>query len=125
MSLCRVAPALAALSLGVAPAQAHHAFTLYDLSRSETLEGTIKAFEWTNPHTLTDLVVHDTASGRDGDWSIEGGSPNGLTRFGWTSDALKPGDKAVIVVHPRKDGTRRGLLVTATVDGKTYGVRAR
>ena len=108
-----------------APAFAHHALTVYDTNRSVTLEGTIKAFQWTNPHTWTTLVTRDAATGRDVEWSLEGASPSGLSHGGWSASALNPGDKATIVIHPRKDGAVGGLLVTATVDGKTYGQRAR
>ena len=48
-----------------------------------TLEGTLKELQWTNPHIWVQVMAKDPASGKDVEWSIEGGSPNGLARKGW------------------------------------------
>ncbi len=99
---------------------AHHSFAMFDNQKSLDLEGTIKEFQWTNPHSWIQLIVKDP-SGKDVEWSIEGGSPNGLGRSGWTRMSLKPGDKATIVIHPLKDGTPGGSLMSATVNGLQIG----
>jgi len=99
---------------------AHHSFAMFDNQKSLDLEGTIKEFQWTNPHSWIQLIVKDP-SGKDVEWSIEGGSPNGLGRSGWTRISLKPGDKATIVIHPLKDGTPGGSLMSATVNGLQIG----
>ena len=99
---------------------AHHSFAMFDNQKSLDLEGTIKEFQWTNPHSWIQLIVKDP-SGKDVEWSIEGGSPNGLGRSGWTRMSLKPGDKATIVIHPLKDGTPGGSLTSATVNGLQIG----
>ena len=39
------------------------------------------------------------------------------------ADHLKPGDKAIVVIHPLKDGTNGGSLVSATVNGQPIGKR--
>ncbi len=44
-----------------------------------------------------------------------------MSRQGWTRAALKPGDHLVVVIHPLKDGTRGGSLVSAAVNGQTIG----
>jgi hypothetical protein len=110
----------AAVALAAAPAFAHHSFAMFDSAKNVTLEGTIKEFQWTNPHSWVQIVVKD-ASGKDVEWSIEGGSPNGLARQGWKRTSLKPGDKAVLVMHPLKDGTAGGSLVTVSVGGVQVG----
>jgi hypothetical protein len=110
----------AAVVLAAAPAFAHHSFAMFDNTKNVTLEGTIKEFQWTNPHSWVQIVVKD-ASGKDVEWSIEGGSPNGLARQGWKRTSLKPGDKAVLVMHPLKDGTAGGSLVTVSVGGVQVG----
>ena len=110
----------AAVALAAAPAFAHHSFAMFDNTKNVTLEGTIKEFQWTNPHSWVQIVVKD-ASGKDVEWSIEGGSPNGLARQGWKRTSLKPGDKAVLVMHPLKDGTAGGSLVTVSVGGVQIG----
>lgn len=116
-----VAAGVAAGFLAAAPGLAHHSFAMYDSQKNLALEGTVKAFEWTNPHSWIQLVVKDPATGKDVEWSIEGGSPNVLTRTGWKRTSLKPGDRAQVVVHPRKDGTNSGSLVSASVNGVQIG----
>jgi hypothetical protein len=102
------------------PALAHHSFAMFDFKQNLSLDGTIKDFQWTNPHSWIVVTVTD-ASGKTVDWSVEGGSPNGLGREGWKRNSLKPGDKAVVVIHPLKDGTTGGCLVSATVGGVQIG----
>jgi hypothetical protein len=120
-------PALLALALAfatapAAPALAHHSFAMFDSQKNVTLEGTVKEFQWTNPHTWIQIIVKD-ANGKDVEWSVEGGSPNGLARQGWSRLSLKPGDKASIVIHPLKDGTNGGSLVSASIKGQLIGTR--
>jgi hypothetical protein len=112
---------LGALSLVPAgPALAHHAFAMFDTNREVTLDGTVKEFQWTNPHTWIQVMVKDKA-GKDVEWSIEGGSPNGLSRNGWKRTSLKPGDKATVIIHPLKDGSNGGSLMTVSVNGQKIG----
>jgi hypothetical protein len=116
-------PGLAAtvvLALSMSAALAHHSFAMFDSQKTITLEGTIKEFQWTNPHTWIQLLVRD-ASGKEVEWSIEGGSVNGLARAGWKRTLLKAGDKATVVIHPLKDGNPGGSLVTVTVNGQVIG----
>jgi hypothetical protein len=111
---------VAVVSLVAAPAFAHHSFAMFDNQKNVTLDGTIKEFQWTNPHSWIQIMAKD-ASGKEVEYSIEGGSPNGLSRAGWKRTSLKPGDKAVLVMHPLKDGTNGGSLVTVTVNGVQIG----
>jgi hypothetical protein len=108
------------LALSMSAAFAHHSFAMFDSQKTITLEGTIKEFQWTNPHTWIQLLVQD-ASGKEVEWSIEGGSVNGLARAGWKRTLLKAGDKATVVIHPLKDGNPGGSLVTVTVNGQVIG----
>jgi len=114
------ATALSVAPLGAAPALAHHSYSLFDSQKNMTLEGTVREFQWTNPHTWIQLAVKD-ASGREVEWSIEGASPNSLARQGWSRKAIKPGDRVTVVVHPLKDGTAGGSLISATVNGQPIG----
>ena len=111
----------AAALLAVAPASAHHSFAMFDNQKNVTLEGTVKEFQWTNPHSWIQLVVKDPATGKEVEDSIEGGSPNGLSRSGWKRTSLKAGDKAVAIIHPLKDGTNGGSLVSVSVNGVQIG----
>ena len=102
------------------PVGAHHSFAMFDNEKELTLEGTIKEFQWTNPHTWTQVLVKD-ASGKEVEWSIEGGSPNSLSRAGWKRTSIKPGDKATLVIHPLKNGSPGGSLMRITVNGQLVG----
>ena len=116
----RVLAAAAMAAAGATPALAHHSFALFDAQKSMTLEGRVKQFQWTNPHTWIELMVVD-AAGKESEWSIEASSAITMSRQGWTRAALKPGDHLVVVIHPLKDGTRGGSLVSAAVNGQTIG----
>jgi hypothetical protein len=113
--------AMAGLAMAVvaaAPAFAHHSFAMFDAQKTVTLEGTIKEFEWTNPHGWVQLVVWDAATGKDVEWSLELNSVNRLVRNGWTKSSLKAGDKAVAVINRLRDGTTGGHLASITVGGR-------
>src|ERR1700749_343224 len=92
-----------AMAAGAPPALAHHSFALFDAQKSMTLEGRVKQFQWTNPHTWIELMVVD-AAGKEAEWSIEASSAITMSRQGWTRTALKPGDHVLVVIHPLKDG---------------------
>ena len=102
-------------------AWAHHSFAMFDQSRQVSLQGTIKDFQWTNPHAWIDLKVPNAQGGEDL-WGIELNSPNNLKRQGWKSASLATGDKVTVVINPLRDGKKGGLFVSVTLpDGKTLG----
>jgi hypothetical protein len=116
----RILVAVPLIAIIAASASAHHSFAMFDNQKEMTLEGTIKEFQWTNPHTWTQVMVKD-ASGKEVEWSIEGGSPNSLSRNGWKRTSIRPGDKAVVVIHPLKDGSPGGSLMSISVNGEKVG----
>jgi hypothetical protein len=99
------------------PLSAHHSYAMFDLQREVTLEGTVRAFQWTNPHIWIDMVVTDKG-GKPENWSIEGKGPVELVRDGWRRDSIKPGDKVNLVIHPLKKGTNGGSLLKILVNGR-------
>jgi len=114
--------ALAAASALAAPALAHHSFAMFDAERPMTMTGTVKEFEWTNPHSWLRIMVQDQTTGRVMEWALELGSPAQQQSVGWKSDSVKPGDEVTVTVHPLKDGSRGGGLISATLpDGRTLG----
>src|ERR1700691_1372142 len=84
-------------------AVAHHSYSAFDMTGEKTVSGTIKKFDWTNPHSWIWIDVKNE-KGEVETWGIEGMSPNYLARRGWTRSTLKPGDKVTIIFHPLKDG---------------------
>jgi hypothetical protein len=110
-----------ALAMYTIPAFAHHSFAMFDADKKTTLEGTVKEFQWTNPHSWILMMVPDD-KGTPQQWAIEMGAPGGLARQGWLPKTLKPGDKITAVIHPLKDGTHGGQFMAVTLpDGKMMG----
>ncbi len=109
---------LSALALGAAPASAHHSTAMFEWGKEAKVTGTIKEFQWTNPHTWIVFVVPNAQGGTD-EWGFEGMSPNFLGRNGWSKASLKPGDKVDLTYYPLKDGRKGGFSVVVTFpDGK-------
>jgi hypothetical protein len=103
-------------------ALAHHSFAMFDQGKETKLVGVIKEVQWTNPHIWLQVLVKDP-SGKDVEWSIEGGSPNGLARQGWKRSSVKPGDQVEVVIHPLKNGDKGGSVMRVSVDVKPVGGR--
>ncbi len=119
-ALAAAGVALAA-SAGAGAAWAHHSFAMFDQSRQVSLNGTVKDFQWTNPHAWIEVIVPDGKGGGDV-WSVELNSPNNLIRQGWKRTAMKPGDKVTVIINPLKDGKKGGLFNAVTLaDGTTLG----
>jgi hypothetical protein len=101
--------AAAALAL---PALAHHSTAMFDFTKTVELKGTIKEFQWTNPHTWTKVDVEGGGAAAV-EYGLEGMSPNYLQRNGWSKRTLKTGDKVTLTMHPLKDGRPGGFMVSA------------
>lgn len=99
-------------------AAAHHSTAMYDMQKTVTLQGTIKAFHWENPHCWIQLSTAG-AHGEE-EWNVQLGPPTQLYREDWKPLMFKPGSSIVALVHPMRDGTRRGLWISNTgADGKS------
>ena len=110
-----------AFAMSAMPALAHHSFAMFDAEKKLTLEGTVKEFQWTNPHSWI-LMTVSNAQGQAEQWAIEMGGPSGLARQGWVPKTLTPGMKVTAVIHPLKDGTHGGQYMAVTLpDGTTKG----
>ena len=114
--------AIGALLAGVAlscggTAWAHHSFAMFDQTKQVSIAGTVKDFEWTNPHAFIELEAPDGKL-----WSVELNSPNNLVRQGWKRTALKPGDKVTVVLNPLRNGQPGGLFNGVTLpSGQVLG----
>jgi len=105
-------------------AAAHHSFAMFDPEKLLTQTGTVKEFEWTNPHVWLHIMVPDQA-GKNWEYSFEMQAVPQAMSGGWKADTVKPGDKVTIEYHPLRDGSRGGELVAATLpDGKRLGSSA-
>ncbi|MCZ6498442.1 MAG: DUF6152 family protein [Gammaproteobacteria bacterium] len=113
--------AFLALVLAYLPAGAHHSGGMFDAEQTVELTGTVKEFQWTNPHIWIQVIVPG-ADDAAVEWSIEGGVPNRLFRAGWRPTSFEPGDEVTILAHPMRDGGKAGSFVGAKLaDGSTLG----
>lgn len=120
----RLLTCAALLSLLAGQALAHHSFAMFDPEKLITQAGTVKEFEWTNPHVWLHITAPD-ASGKTVEWSFEMQAVAQATSGGWKADTVRPGDKVSVEFHPLKDGSRGGELVAATLpDGRRLGSSA-
>jgi len=113
-------PKIAALAVGLVlafgrTAAAHHSNAAYDLEHPQTMEGTVKTVNWTNPH-ISFVIEGDARNGEPAKtWVFEVSSPGVLTRSGWTKRSLQPGDHAVFRYAPLRDGNAGGFLLKVTL----------
>ena len=120
-TLAVLAVVAAGLAISGGVASAHHSGAMFDRTKPITLTGTVKEFQWTNPHSWVQVMVPDR-SGKLVEWSVEGGSPNSLSRQGWKRTTMKPGDKIAITINPLKNGEAGGSLVRVKLpDGAMIG----
>lgn len=105
----------ASLAAAAMPALAHHSFAVYDRTQMLTLKGTVKAFQWANPHCVIWVMIQPDGGGAAQEWSFETTSPGVLTRSGWTRHSVKPGDRVSVEYHPLHDGSHGGGLNSITL----------
>ncbi len=96
------------------PAVAHHSFAMYDI-KTLTFKGTVKSFQWTNPHVIVWVLVQPEDGSAAQEWSFETTSPGVLTRSGWTRQTLKAGDRVSVTFSPLRDGSHGGGLNSVTL----------
>jgi hypothetical protein len=108
------------LALCAAAAMAHHSAAQFDFAQRVTIEGVVKEFNVTNPHTWATVEITDDKRGtRVAEY--EGHSASHFYRAGYTRDLVKPGDKIAILIAPRRDGEDGGFIQAFTANGKTIG----
>ncbi len=103
---------------------AHHSFAAeFDITKPVTLAGKVTKLEWTNPHAYLFVDVADATTGGVTNWEIEMGSPNGLTRLGWTRNLLKPGDGVTVegYLGRNRPNLANAKSVAMTATGKKLG----
>ena len=108
---------VAAATMVATPLAAHHSFAVYfDSNDRVTLEGTVTAFRFTNPHGTLVLDVDGT------EWRAETNAPVVLQRRGWRRDSLRPGDHVTISGWRARDGRNYMRLMEARkADGQMIG----
>jgi hypothetical protein len=110
-------------ALLAAPAAAHHSGTMFEETKIVTLEGVVKEFQYTNPHSW--LLV-DVTDGKVTTWGFEAEGPTTLMMMQVRRSDFTPGTKLTITGHPMKDGRPAASWVKAVrADGKEFFPRGR
>src|SRR5260221_6611751 len=109
---------IATLAVYAIPAVAHHSFAMFDASKTVTLEGSVKEFQWTNPHAWILLNVANQ-QGQADVWAIELNGPSGLARDGWKPKTLTPGMNVSVTIHPLHDGSIGGQFLNVQVPDRS------
>ena len=112
---------------GALPALAHHSFAMFDFTKVITITGTVKEFQWTNPHVVLWVNVEGKDPKHPDVWWLEMTSPGNLTRTGWNRKALNAGDKVEVELNPLRDGKLGGALikVTNSTTGQVFSTNLR
>ncbi|MEO8314796.1 MAG: DUF6152 family protein [Pseudomonadota bacterium] len=114
----------ALLALPLPVAMAHHSFAIYDSAHQVTITGTVKEFQWTNPHVWIHVLVKND-KGVEEEWHVECTSVNFLARRGWSKQTFKVGDKVSITLSPLRDGSKGGSFRTVnSLNGAPLQVEA-
>ena len=105
-------------------AVAHHSGAMFDRSKTVTLKGTVKEFQYTNPHSWLQVLITG-ADGKTVEWGFESEGPSTLMRAGIRAGTFKPGEKVTVLASPMRDGRPAGALISVTMaDGKVYSTRS-
>ena len=99
-----VVVAAGGMVLAAAPVRAHHSFAAeFDDKKVVKLHGKVTKMEWVNPHAWIHVAV-DNPDGTTTEWMIEGNTPNGLLRRGFTKRSLEPGTEIFVEGYRAKSG---------------------
>jgi hypothetical protein len=103
------------VALGGPSLSAHHSYAMFDQTKTLTVSGTVRKFQWTMPHAYLWLDTTDE-KGTPVTYGFEFGGDgiNGLRRAGWEKDLIKYGDKVTVTYAPLRDGRTGGLFRTLT-----------
>lgn len=112
---------LAGLTMTMPSAQAHHSFAMFDRTREVTVSGTVRQFQWSNPHAYIQLQVPN-AQGGNTEWSLEMGSPMYLYSRGWRPRTLVPGAEVRVTLNPLRNGSPGGVVLEVyDANGRSLG----
>jgi hypothetical protein len=104
---------------------AHHGTSTYDMEKEIQLTGTVKKWEFDNPHSW--LWLNATVPQKPAEeWSIESAPPSYLSQRGWSASTLKAGETLTVLVSPLRGEPRRAILLEVKrASGESLIVRPR
>jgi hypothetical protein len=100
---------LIAAGVGIGTAAGHHGAADYHVDREIVVEGVVREWRWTNPHTRITLEVPG-ADGRMERWSGEGPPLSWAAQRGWSARTLHTGERVSMVMYPGRSTARSGLV---------------
>jgi hypothetical protein len=97
---------------------------MFEPVKTITLTGTVKEFQYTNPHSWLIIDVLGP-NGQVTTWGFEAEGPGTLLRAGIRKSDLSPGTTVTITAHPLKDTKRTaGEWIKAVLkDGRVLSPR--
>jgi hypothetical protein len=105
------------------PGFAHHSATMFDMVKTVTVDGVVKEFQYSNPHSWL-LVDVKNKDGSTTTWGFEAEGPSTLQRSGIRPSDFAPGTKLKISGHPMRNGTPAAIWTEAVrADGKRFDPR--
>jgi hypothetical protein len=116
VALFAAAPALVA---------AHHSGVMFDEEKEVTVQGVVKEFQYTNPHSWL-LVDVTNADGTVTTWGFEAEGPSTLMQRRIRRSDFSPGTKLTITGRPMKDGRPAAAWLKAVrADGVAFYARGQ
>jgi hypothetical protein len=119
-----IATAVGIVMVGAASMLAHHSGVMFEESKEVTLQGVVKEFQYTNPHSWL-LVDVTGADGKVTTWGFEAEGPSTMMARGIRRNDFPPGTKVTITGRPMKDGRPAAAWSKAVraSDGKSFVAR--
>lgn len=101
-------------------AMAHHSQALFDMTKCQTISGTVRTFQYQFPHSWLWLVVNNDKGAQDV-WGFESSAPSQMMELEprWKRDVVKKGDKITVKFSPLKDGRTGGAMASVTLPDGT------
>jgi hypothetical protein len=101
--------ACAVLSALAAPVLAHHSAAAFDTTKEVRVSGTIKEYQYRNPHIYMTLDVKK-ADGSTSITEIEAGAASVLNPLGFTKDSVRVGEPVTITGNPSRNNPDKLVL---------------
>jgi len=116
---------IAAVAVSVSSLMAHHSSAMFDQTRTITVEGVVKKWELTNPHSWLWVEVKEK-DGKTVVWGFEAEGPSTLQRAGIRPSDFRVGTQLKITGNPMKNGEKEAIWINAIriADGKKFEPRA-
>lgn len=119
-AIIRIASAIAVVAGACASAPAHHSHAMFDQTKEVTIVGTVKAFNFANPHVYLFVDVKNP-DGTVTTWPIEMSTIRNMVSRGITATTFRYGDTVAVTFNPLRDGASGGSY-TLVIDaaGREY-----